>query len=135
MTREEYINKVAELEKQLAKVTEEFIDSNKLYNVGDYLRISFHKDDRIITRTCKIINIYPSPTHVFASLFGNHPKGELEYFAKYAWICKDGRVGIGDVCYLGPLSHHSLICGHGGVNWKDVKIEVIDETELEKIIW
>lgn len=58
MTREEYINKVNELEKEIAKTTKEYVNSNKIYNEGDYLKISFkvpYRNNKLITRTFDIL--------------------------------------------------------------------------------
>ena len=132
MTQEEYIKKVTELEKQLSLVTLEYVNSNKKYNEGDYLRISFnvpYNDNKKIVRTCKIINIYPEMARGFMDN-KSWPRGELEYFAKYAYRNKDNKIIIGDVCYLGPLSHYNNICGYKDIDWKTVKIEVIDESQL-----
>ena len=131
MTQKEYINKVTELEKQLYKVTKEYVNSNKIYNVGDYLKITFPKyTGDIVTRYCKIENIYPEMTRGFLDN-KSWPKGELEYFARYAWINKNNdNVYIDEVCYLGPLSHHNNICGYKNIDWKTVNIKIIKESEL-----
>lgn len=137
MTQKEYINKVQELEKQLSLVTLEYVNSNKKYNEGDYLRISFnvpYRCNKKIIRTCKIINIYPQMNRGFMDN-KSWPTGELEYFAKYAWKDKNNEIIIGDVCYLGPLSHSYSICGYASINWKEVKIEVIKESELLGLLW
>jgi len=56
--------------------------------------------------------------------------GELEYFARYAYRNKDNKVIIGDVCYLGKLSHHNNICGYKNINTETIKINIIKESEL-----
>ena len=131
MTHDEYLVKVKELEEQLSKVTDEYVNSNKIYNVGDYLRVTFPKcTGEKVTSICRIKNIYPSPTQqIVPSLFERHPKGYLEYFARF--VCKDSK-GIFEtgVCYLGPLSNCNNVCGYANVDWNKVKIEVIKESEI-----
>ena len=133
MSQEEYINKVRELEHQLSMVTSDYVNSNKIYNEGDYLRISFEvpcRDNKLIIRDCKIINIYPQNTRG-ESDNTSWPKGELEYFARYAYRAnEDNKVCIGHVCYLGPLSHSNIICGYMNIDWNTVKIEVIKEEDV-----
>lgn len=135
MTHEEYVKRVNKLEDELDKTMDEFVESNKIYNVGDYLRVSFKKcNGEHVERTCRIMNIYSAPGHSDLMSFRRYPKGELEYFARYAWK-KGDEVITGDVCYLGPLSHYDNVCGYVGINWDEVKIEVIGEDELEKSRW
>lgn len=135
MTYKEYIDKVQNLENQLSQVTKEYIESNKIYNIGDYLKITFYNcSGDLIKRTCKIINIYPQMNRGFMDN-KSWPTGELEYFAKYAWKDKNNEIIIGDVCYLGPLSHSYSTCGYARINWKEVKIEVIKESELLGLLW
>lgn len=133
MPREEYINKVRELEHQLSIVTSDYVNSNKIYNEGDYLRISFevpYRENKLIIRYCKIIKIYPQNT-MEALDNTSWPKGELEYFARYAYRAnEDNKVCIGHVCYLGPLSHSNIICGYMNIDWNTVKIEVIKEEDV-----
>ena len=138
MTHKEYIDKVNEYENKLLETTAEFVDSNKIYNVDDYLMVTFHnRAGDLIKRTCKIVNIYPQNTNVYIrDSLCKWPKGELEYFARYAWRDRNNQIIIGGVCYLGPLTHHwNNICGYAGVNWNDVKITVIKESELLGELW
>ncbi len=137
MTQEEYIKKVHELESQLSQVTKEYVNSNKKYNEGDYLKISFNVPycgNKKIIRTCKIINIYPQMNRGFMNN-KSWPTGELEYFAKYAYRNEDNKIFIGDVCYLGPLSHYNNTCGYKDIDWKTVKVEVIDESQILGTLW
>ena len=132
MTHKEYIDKIQELENQLSKVTDEYVDSNKIYNIGDYLKISFnvpYLNNKKIVRYCKIINIYPE---MYRGFMDNKswPKGELVYFARYVFKDEFNFIHPGDVCYLGPLSHYNNTCGYKDIDWKTVKIEVIDESQL-----
>ena len=131
MTREEYVNKISELEKQISKITSEYVNSNKIYNEGDYLRVSFnvpYRNNKLITHICQIINIYPQVTRGFLDN-KSWPKGELEYFARYIYKYND-KICLGDVCYLGPLSHHNNTCGYNDIDWKTVKVEVIKEKDI-----
>ena len=145
MTHEEYVKKVNELESQLMDVTNEFIETNKKYSVGDYLRVSFLRYDKLIQVTCKIMNIYPDDTHVPFSYYKNHPKGKLQYFARQVWrateIEQKNRMGFlkpdeNGICYgdrqcdLGPLSGSNLVCGYANIDWKYVTIEIITESEI-----
>ena len=149
MNHEEYVKRVLELEQQLMDVTQQYVQSEQIYKEGDYLLVTFPRSGETIQRTCKIMNVYPQNTGgQIGSSFGRHPKGELEYFARYVWK-RDARditigdktfksndeIAIGDVCYLGPLSHSSIICGYMGIDWKDVKIEVIDESKILSVNW
>ena len=133
MTQKEYSKQVDELEKQLKEITAEYIDSNKIYNFNDYLKVTFPKNEYgdIVTEFCKIINIYPCPDLSFNPTgYPRWPKGHLVYFAKYAYKSKNNCVRCGTVCYLGPLSDSNIVCGYMGIEWDKVKIEVIDESEI-----
>ena len=133
MSREEYINKVRELEHQLSMVTSDYVNSNKIYNEGDYLRISFKVpclNNELVIYTCKIINIYPQNTRE-ALDNTSWPKGELEYFARYVYRAnEDNKVRTGHACHLGLLSHSNIICGYMGIDWDTIKIEVIKEEDV-----
>ena len=145
----EYVKRVLELERQLMNVTQQYVQSEQIYKEGDYLLVTFPRGNETIKRTCKIINVYPQNTGgQIGSSFGRHSKGELEYFARYVWKCEpreitigdktfknNNEIAIGDICYLGPLSHSWTICGYPGVDWKDVKIEVIDESKILGVNW
>lgn len=128
MTHKEYINKVKKLENELNDITKQYILSNQIYKIGDYLKISFNipcLNNKKIVKTCKIINIYPQMNDNTSC-----SKGELEYFARYAYRNKDNKVIIGDVCYLGELSHHNNICGYRNINPETIKINIIKESDL-----
>ena len=132
MTRNEYINKVQELEKQLSEISSEYVNSNKIYNEGDYLRITFkvpYRGNKLITCICQIVNIYPQITRTFLDN-KSWPKGELQYFARYIYKDKDNNIYTGDVCYLGPLSHYNHICGYKDIDWNTVNIEVIKKSDI-----
>jgi hypothetical protein len=128
MNHKEYIQKVRELESQLQAITREYVDSYKKYNEGDYLKVSFHSyDGRYIQKTCKIVSIYPQNTSIDLNRW---PTGELIHFARYAWKDESGNIVLGDACRLGPLSQSNHVCGFSGIDWNDVKIEVIQESDL-----
>ena len=132
MTHTEYINKVKELENELNNITKQYVLINQIYKIGDYLKISFNVpwlNNKKIVKTCKIINIYPQMNRAFCDN-KSWPTGELEYFARYAYKNIDNKVIIGDVCYLGKLSHYNNICGYKNIDWETVKINIIKESEL-----
>lgn len=132
MNRSEFIEKVNNLKQQLDKITAEYINTNKIYNLNDYLKVTFNKyNNDKVEYICQIKNIYPARNHVFLSRM-DYPNGGLEYFAVYCWRDRQtNEIICGDVCQLGYLSGCSEICGNIGVNLDTVKIEIIDESQVK----
>ncbi len=134
MTHDEYVKRVQELEYELQNVTTQYTLTNQIYKPGDILEISFKFYGKDIRKTCKIINVYPSPINNCSvpSLFGNWPKGKLEYFARYYFRNKNRELIEGEVCPLGDYSNSITLCNYhlSGINPKFVKIKVINESEL-----
>ena len=127
MTPEEFNDKVNHLRDSLSKIVNEYIESNKEYDNGDILRISFKKCGEKYIFNCKITNIYCAPDTV--SLL-NWPSPTIRYFARYCWKDENGNIRVGDHCPLGHLEGQMNICGHLGVEYDTVKIKVIKESEL-----
>lgn len=129
MTQEEFRNKVKELKNSLQKITEEYIESNKQYNNGDILRISFTKGKKEYAYKCMIVNIYLKPDIRFMTTM-QWPTPTICYFARYCLKNEDGVIGVGEHCPLGHLDGSGNICGHVGVDMDTVKIEVISINDL-----
>ena len=129
MTQEEFQNKVEELRDSLVKTTEEYIESNKQYNNGDILKISFTKNEKNFVYKCMIMNIYLKPDMVFMSTT-QWPTPTILYFARNCWKNENGVIEVGGHCPLGYLEGSENICGHIGVDMDTLKIEVINMNEL-----
>ena len=131
MNKKDFIKKRDELNKQLDELTQEYIDSNKLYSIGDYLRVSFVKSGKRLTFYCKMVNIYLKPEFEVMPTIYHKKSSTIIYFARYCWKTKTGEIETGDPC---PLSELSLnignVCGHRGLDFNTLKIDVIDESEI-----
>lgn len=129
MTQEVFQGKVKELRDSVLKITEEYIESNKQYNSGDILKISFTKNKKEFVYKCMIMNIYLKPYMEFMSIM-QWPTSTILYFARYCWKNKDGVIKVGGHCPLGYLDGSGNICGHINIDMDTLKIEVINMNEL-----
>lgn len=132
MNKETLKEGVAELQNKLSSLTNDYIESNKIYLEGDILKISFNKYHHYYEYTCKIVNIYLRPQMEFLSTM-NWPSTNIIYFARYCWKDDNDKLIIGDHCPLGwKLSGRENICGHLGIDYDTLKIEVIKEEDVKK---
>ena len=131
MTAEEYRNEIKLLKDKVDKLTEEYINSNKIYNIGDILKVSFHTNTGLKVCYCKLMNIHTLPDNVFASLY-HWPTSNIVYFARYCYVDEKNTIQVGDVCHLGYLSYSNLVCGYAGVDIDTLKIKVIKPTTFKR---
>jgi hypothetical protein len=116
---------IEELRNKLTSLMFDYIESNKIYSEGDILKISFNKYHRYYEYTCKIVNIYLRPQSNMNSNM-NWPSSDIIYFARYCWKDDDGKLIIGGHC---PFCEEN-ICGHFGIDYDTLKIEVIKEKDV-----
>lgn len=128
MTNIEFQNKLNSLKDSLHNIVNEYIESNKQYNVGDILRISFTRNGKQYVKTCKIVNIYLTSDDSFMTSTC-WPTTNIVYFARYCWKCNE-EIQLGTPCPLGNLSCSRTICGYAGIDENTLKIETIKESEL-----
>ena len=132
MEDKKFINDVLKVQKKINSIISDYIKSNKIYSENDILKVSFNKYQYHYEYTCKIVNIY-SPLQYESLTNIYHPDTNIIYFARYCWKDDNDNLCIGDHCPLGwELSDREVVCGHLGIDYDSLKIEVIKEEDVKR---